>query len=118
MSGFAMVVIVIAAKQHMMLPLVIGFLAMGWGFGGQIPLQETIWASYFGRRYLGAVRSVAMPFSLFLGAGGPLAVSFYFDLVGNYDGAFFAVGVLWLVAASLVLAVRKPLKPGIDALAA
>ncbi len=111
LSGAAMVVIVVAAKQHAMLPLVAGFLAMGWGFGGQIPLQETIWASYFGRRYLGAVRSVAMPFALFLGAGGPLAVSFYFDVVGNYDGAFFAVGAMWVAAAALVLLVRKPERP-------
>jgi MFS family permease len=111
MSGVAMVVIVLAAKEQALVPLVAGFLLMGWGFGGQIPLQETIWASYFGRRHLGAVRSVAMPFSLVLGAGGPLAVSFYFDVVGNYDGAFFAIGAMWALAAVLVLLVRRPRKP-------
>ncbi|MDA1004097.1 MAG: MFS transporter, partial [Chloroflexi bacterium] len=111
MSGVAMVVIVIAARHHAMLPLVLGFLGMGWGFGGQIPLQETIWGSYFGRRYLGSVRSVGMPFSLALGAGGPLAVSYYFDIVGNYDGAFFAIGGLWGLAAVLVLLVRRPRLP-------
>lgn len=111
LSGIAMIVIVLAAKQHALVPLVAGFLLMGWGFGGQIPLQETIWGSYFGRRYLGSVRSVAMPFSLFLGAGGPLAVSYYFDIVGNYDGAFYAIGALWVLAAVLVLLVRRPQLP-------
>ena len=41
-----------------------------------------------------AVRSAAMPFALFLGAGGPLAVQIYYDQVGNYDGAFYAVAPL------------------------
>ncbi|MBM3140915.1 MAG: MFS transporter, partial [Chloroflexi bacterium] len=108
MSGVAILVILWATKAHAMAPLVVGFLVMGWGFGGQIPLQETIWASYFGRRYLGAVRSAAMPFTLFLGAGGPLAVSFYFDVVGNYDGAFVVIAGLWAAAAAMVLMVRRP----------
>jgi MFS transporter, OFA family, oxalate/formate antiporter len=110
MSGVALIIILTAAKAHAMLPLVLGFLLMGWGFGGQIPLQETIWASYFGRRYLGSVRSVAMPFSLVLGAGGPLVISYYFDVMNNYDGAFIGVSVLWFLAAGCVLLVRRPVK--------
>jgi OFA family oxalate/formate antiporter-like MFS transporter len=111
MSGTAMIIILAAAKANALIPLVVGYLLMGWGFGGQIPLQETIWASYFGRRYLGSVRSVAMPFSLALGAGGPLAIAFYFDFVGNYDGALLTVGALWYAGALLVLFVKRPLRP-------
>ena len=70
-SGIGMVLVVIGAQAGSIPLLTTGFLTIGFGFGGQIPLQETIWGSYFGRRYLGAVRSVAMPFSLILGAGGP-----------------------------------------------
>lgn len=53
-----------------------------------------------------------MPFALGLGAGGPLIVQLYFDSVGNYDGAFIAIALLWVVAALLVLMVRRPVKPG------
>lgn len=109
-SGIALVVIVVAAHEEMRPLLVVGFLMMGWGFGGQIPLQETIWATYFGRRHLGSVRSVAMPFSLVIGAGAPLAVSAYFDIVGDYNGAFFVVSGLWILAAVVVMLVRRPLK--------
>ncbi len=109
-SGIGMVIVVIAAQAGSIPMLTVGFLAIGFGFGGQIPLQETIWGSYFGRRHLGAVRSVAMPFSLFLGAGGPLAISAYFDIVNNYYGAFFAVGACWAIAAVLVLMVQQPSK--------
>ncbi|MDA1061991.1 MAG: MFS transporter, partial [Chloroflexi bacterium] len=91
-AAVGMVTIVIAAQAQAVYPLAFGFVLVGTGFGGQIPLQEVIWAAYFGRRYLGSVRSVAMPFALLFSAGGPLLVQVYFDLVGDYNGAFLAVG--------------------------
>lgn len=110
-SSIAMVVILLAAEAKAIVPLTAGFVLMGWGFGGAIPLQETIWASYFGRRYIGAVRSAAMPVALFLGAGAPLAVSAYYDHVGNYRGIFFLIAGTWLLAAALALLVRRPARP-------
>ena len=112
LSGIAMLVILAGANAGSLPVLIGGFLLIGLGFGGQIPLQEVIWASYFGRRYLGAVRSVAMPFALGLAAGGPLIVQLYFDRVGNYDGVFTAIALLWVLAALLILMVRRPVKPG------
>ena len=85
-----------------------GFLMLGFGWGGMIPLQELIWASFFGRRYIGAVRSAGMPFSLFLGAGAPLLVSLYVDRQGDYDGAFIAIAAFNVIAAVLLLFIRKP----------
>ena len=111
LSGIAMLVILASANAGSLPVLIGGFLLVGLGFGGQIPIQEMIWASYFGRRYLGAVRSVAMPFALGLAAGGPLIVQLYFDSVGNYDGAFIAIALLWMLAALLILMVRRPVKP-------
>ncbi|MEZ4502033.1 MAG: MFS transporter [Dehalococcoidia bacterium] len=110
-AAIAMVIIVIGGETTSLPLLAVGFFLVGTGIGGQIPIQETIWATYFGRRYLGQVRSVALPFALFLGAGGPLVVSIYFDIVGNYNGAFFGLGVLWGIAALLVLMVRRPNPP-------
>ena len=111
LSGCAITGVVYAAESHVLIALAVAFAAVGWGFGGQIPLQETIWGSYFGRRYLGSVRSVAMPIALFIGAGAPLFVSWYYDTVGNYHGAFLGIGVLWFAAAGIVLLVRRPVKP-------
>jgi len=107
-SGAAIVLVLYAAKNDALAPLIGGFLLMGLGFGGQIPVSETIWARYFGRRYFGSVRSAAMPFSIALGASAPLAVSFYFDIVGNYDGAFLTIAVLLVLAAVMILLVRPP----------
>ena len=85
-----------------------GFFLLGIGWGGMIPLQEVIWGAYFGRRYIGAVRSAAMPFALVFGAGAPLATSYYFDIFGNYDGAILAVAAANLVSAVMLLAIPRP----------
>ena len=88
-----------------------GFITLGMGWGGMIPLQEVIWAGYFGRRYLGEVRSAALPIALTMGAAGPWLSSWYYDQAGNYDGAFVAVAALNLLAAILIFATRKPVQP-------
>ena len=107
MEGAAVMAVVVGATAGSVPLVMLAYLAFGLGVGGNIPLQEVIWASYFGRRYLGAVRSVALPFSLALGAGGPLLVSYYFDVVGNYHGAFLVVGALSVLGGLLVLLVRS-----------
>ena len=80
----------------------------GFGVGGMIPITEFIWASYFGRRHIGAVRTTALPITVVLAASGPLFVGGYFDQVGDYDGAFFAMTASLLLGSALVLITRKP----------
>ncbi|TAK76270.1 MAG: MFS transporter [Dehalococcoidia bacterium] len=107
-NAVSMVVIVIAVRNHADVAVAAGFFMLGLGWGGLIPLQEVVWASYFGRRYLGAVRSAGLPFSLIIGASSPFLTSFYFDRVGNYDGAFFTVAALGVVAIVLVGLAKQP----------
>jgi MFS transporter, OFA family, oxalate/formate antiporter len=111
MTGAALVLIVLAVRNRLDPLVYIGFFLLGCGWGGLIPIQEVIWASFFGRRYLGAVRSAGLPFSLILGAGGPLLAAVYFDRVGNYDGAFLIVAGCCFVGGLLLLLVRRPNRP-------
>ncbi|HIG44592.1 MAG: MFS transporter [bacterium] len=111
-TGGSLFIIVFATQAHFMPGLILGFSLLGLGWGGMIPLQEVIWASFFGRRYLGAVRSAAMPFTIFLTAGAPIATSYYFDVVGNYDGAILLVGAANLLSAIMILTLREPVRPG------
>lgn len=108
LTGSSLFLIVYAVNAGSLPGLYIGFALLGFGWGGMIPLQEVIWASFFGRRYLGAVRSAALPFSLLLTAGAPLATSYYFDVIGNYDGAILTVGAANIFSALMILAIRKP----------
>ena len=101
-TGFSVMMIVLSVGAQNQLMAYLGFLLMGVGWGGLIPLQEVIWASFFGRRYLGSVRSMAMPFSFALSALGPIVVAYYYDLVGNYDLALLAIGVCNLASAVML----------------
>ncbi|MFT7244714.1 MAG: OFA family oxalate/formate antiporter-like MFS transporter [Candidatus Azotimanducaceae bacterium] len=107
-TGLSLFIIVFAAQSQSLTGLIVGFGLMGIGWGGMIPLQEVIWASFFGRRYLGAVRSAALPLTLLITASSPLATSYYYDVVGNYDGAILTVGVLNLISAGLIMLLKKP----------
>lgn len=108
LNGIAIGAIVVTVHAHATYLVYASWLLLGFGWGGMIPLQEIVWAAYFGRRYLGAVRSAGLPMALILQAGGPLAASFYFDAVGDYNGALLAVAVLGVMAAGMVLLPRNP----------
>lgn len=110
-TGLSMVIVTLSVRAGADPLVYTGFFLLGLGWGGLIPLQEVIWATFFGRRHLGSVRSAAMPFSLVIGAGAPLLASWYFDRYGNYDGAFLTVAAMNATAAVLLLFARRPARP-------
>ncbi len=114
LNGIAMVMIVLAVRAGATPLVYVSFFILGLGWGGLIPLQEVVWASFFGRRHLGAVRSAGLPFTLLLGAASPLLSSIYFDSVGNYDGAFLAVASLAALAVLLVLRAEAPTRKSVE----
>ena len=103
--------IVASANAGSTVLLALSFVLFGLGIGGSMPLQETIWASYFGRRYLGQVRGAALPFSISIGAGAPILTALYFDMVGTYDAAFLTFATLSLAGSVLVLLAKPPALP-------
>ena len=107
-NAVAMVLIVLSVQSGITPLIVASFFLLGFGWGGLIPLQEVVWASFFGRRYLGAVRSAGLPFSLFVGASAPFLSTLYFDRIGNYDGAFLAIAGFAILATLLILLAHKP----------
>ncbi|MFP6808184.1 MAG: MFS transporter [Pseudomonadales bacterium] len=110
LTAISLFIIVFSVQSNAQLWTYLGFALLGLGWGGMIPLQEVIWASYFGRRYIGAVRSAALPFTILLTAAAPLATSYYYDVVGNYDGAILIVASANLVSAFMILWIPNPSK--------
>lgn len=112
-TGCSLIVIVIGVRGGHSTLVYATFLFMGIGWGGLIPLQEVIWASVFGRRYLGSVRSTALPFTFALTALGPVLAAAHYDRVGNYDQAFITLALGTILAAGmlLVLSEKRPELP-------
>jgi sugar phosphate permease len=107
-NAVAMVAIVLSVRSGSEPAVLASYFLLGFGWGGLIPLQEVVWASFFGRRYLGSVRSAGLPFSLIVGASAPYVTTLYFDRIGNYDGAFLAIAGFAILATLLILSARKP----------
>ena len=111
LNAIAMVLIVASVHSGIRPLVYFAFFVLGCGWGGQIPLQEVVWASFFGRRYLGSVRSAALPLSLIISASAPILTSLYFDKVGDYNGAFLIIAGLSAFASLLMFLVRRPSRP-------
>lgn len=107
-AGTSTLLLVVATASQSMPVAFLACLLWGFGFGSVTPLSEFMWAGYFGRRHLGAVRSAGTPFSVGATAAGPLLVAVWFDVAGSYDGAFVAMTVAYAVAAAIILISREP----------
>ena len=69
------------------------------------PLTSQMWADYFGRASVGAIRGIVQPFTIFASLGGGLFAAFTFDATGSYEGAFgFCVAALFIGAVTMFLA--------------
>jgi len=83
---------------------------LGLGWGGMIPMQEVIWASFFGRTHIGAIRGAGLPFAFALGALAPWLVGVHVDVYGEYHRALQVVGALNVISGVLIYLVRPPPK--------
>ncbi len=93
-------------------PLV--FLSMavfGLGIGGMMFLQNYIWAEYFGRGHLGAIRGVIMPVTLIIGAIGAPAAGYVYDRSGSYDSIWWVGVAIMAGAAILGVTIKAPTHP-------
>jgi sugar phosphate permease len=84
----------------------------GIAVGGTAPLQETVWADYFGRLHLGSIRALAMPLTILFSAGGPLLAGGLYDRTGSYDISFVVFAGFSLLAFVLIMAARPPRHSG------
>ena len=85
------------------------FIGLGWG--GFAVLQGLLWAQYFGRAHLGAIRGFFAPFNMISSIVGPVAAGFLYDLQGNYQFALSLLLVTWTIAIAVMLMVRVPRVP-------
>jgi len=107
-SASGVLLMVVAGEAHNTLLLMIGFYLYGIGFGGSIPIGSFLWARYFGRRHIGAIRSVGQPITLVFSTVGPIATGFFYDFSGSYVEAFVILAFIYLLGAVVVNLSRVP----------
>ena len=107
-SGTGVGLMLIATSFQSLPLLVLGFFFWGFGFGGTIPVGESIWADYYGRKYLGAVKGVGKPLTIILASLGALLVGWSFDIYDSYRGAFFCLVVGYCFGAVMILNSPRP----------
>lgn len=75
------------------------------------PLSAQIWADYYGRRSVGAIRGAVAPFNVFSSLGGALFAAVAFDLTGSYEGAFGVFSAALFLGSILVYLAKPPGTP-------
>ena len=85
----------------------------GAGIGSLHLMLRLVWADYYGRRNLGSIRGLTLPFQLGGQAVGPIISGFIFDATDSYRMTFIGLGAVVALAAVMVLAATPPRKePG------
>ena len=88
----------------------ISMAVFGLGIGGQMFLQNFMWADYFGRRHLGSIRGIVTPVTLIIGGiGAPLA-GYIRDSTGSYTSIWWGGAALMLVGALALAMTSAPRK--------
>ncbi len=92
-------------------------LAIIWGVyfgltvGGMTVIQQVIFADYFGREFLGAIRGTFAIAQSSANASGTIVAALAFDKLGDYGFVFTAFGVISVLSAVLVVFARPPTHP-------
>lgn len=81
---------------------------MGVVQGGGLTLNQVLFADYFGRKSLGAIRGAITPVQLAAQSAGPLIAAFAFDKTGTYVAVFLAFGIARLVSGGAVWLAKPP----------
>lgn len=75
----------------------------GVGQGLHAAVPSAFWAEFYGTRYLGAIKSVAMAMMVFGSAIGPGITGWLIDLGIDFPDQMIAISLYFLMAASLAL---------------
>ena len=93
---------------------VFGAFILGFGVGGLHIIGRLVWADYFGRLHLGAIRAWGLAAQVGGQALGPIAAGLAVDRTGSYQGAFLAFGINLAVVSLLMLTATRPGREAAD----
>ena len=108
LSAVAMILLLFADN----IPMAIVFgVVFGLGTGGWTIAQTVIFANYYGRRHLGAIRGLSQLLAGPVSATGAILAGLIKDLTESYELAFLIFFVALVVVLLAVLLAKPPRKP-------
>ena len=87
---------------------VLGAFILGFGVGGLHIIARLIWADYFGRLHMGAIRSWGLAAQVGGQALGPIVAGVAVDRFDTYEGAFLIFGINLAAVSLLMLTATRP----------
>jgi OFA family oxalate/formate antiporter-like MFS transporter len=109
--GFAALSYALMLAIHSTTVAIIWGVYCGLTNGGLIVIQQTIFADYFGRESLGAIRGAFAIAQSSFNATGTLIAAIAYDTLGSYSLVFTAFGVISVLSAILVVFAKPPIHP-------
>ncbi len=92
-------------------PLAVLFAVLfGLATGAGNIIQNLLWADYFGREHLGAIRGFGAPFRI-LSPTGPVLTGLLFDWTGSYTVPFSVFTCVFIVMTVAMYFATPPVKP-------
>lgn len=108
LSAIAMIMLLFADN----IPMAIAFgIVFGLGTGGWTIAQTVIFANYYGRRHLGAIRGLSQLLAGPVSATGAVLAGAIKDITESYELAFLIFFVALVVVLLAVLLAKPPRKP-------
>ena len=83
----------------------------GLFFGMLVASNQIVFADYFGRDAIGAIRGYSQPFQLGTNAFSPILAGAAHDLTGSYVAAFIPFTLAYLISALALVIAKKPAPP-------
>lgn len=100
LAAGAAALVVVAQTPALALLYGVGY---GLAVAGLETVEAVVWADYFGRASLGAIRGFTRPFLLGGNAAGTFAAGLVYDRAGSYGPAFIGFALLLALGAGIVL---------------
>ena len=85
-------------------------IALGATSGVTFTVSMIVWADYYGRGSIGAIRGLTAPIQMTTNALGPLVAALTFDLTGSYGLIFWAFVIICFGSSGLWLLATRPEK--------
>ena len=104
-TGLALMLLVVAQSMWMLVAYAVLF---GLMMGGFTPTLNVAWATYFGRKHMGAIRGFVTPAGNIVGAFGPIFAGWTWSEQSSYDFSITFFALAWITGGLLMLIANVP----------